>query len=75
VHDLHVWRISDRFDALTVHVTLAKGAHGVDVCRGVARRLKDAFGLEHVTVQPEAPPPEEIVLLRSSKDGPNLRLP
>jgi cobalt-zinc-cadmium efflux system protein len=75
VHDLHVWRISDAFDALTVHVTLANGAHGVDVCRGVARHLKEAFGLEHVTVQPEAPPPEEIVRLRSSRDGRHLPLP
>src|SRR4051812_34170789 len=32
VHDLHVWRISERFDALTAHVTLARGQHGTDVC-------------------------------------------
>jgi cobalt-zinc-cadmium efflux system protein len=75
VHDLHVWRISDRFDALTVHVTLANGAHGVDVCREVARRLHGAFGLEHVTVQPEAPAPDEIVGLRSSRDGRRLLAP
>ncbi len=72
VHDLHVWRISDRFDALTVHVTLAEGTHGVEVCRDVARRLEETFGLEHVTVQPEAPPPIEIVCLRSSRDGRRL---
>jgi cobalt-zinc-cadmium efflux system protein len=64
VHDLHVWRISDAFDALTVHVTLAAGAHGVEVCRAVALRLRQVFGLEHVTVQPEAPPPPELVTLR-----------
>jgi cobalt-zinc-cadmium efflux system protein len=69
VHDLHVWRISDAFDALTVHVTLTDGAHGVDVCREVAKRLEDEFGLEHVTVQPEAPMPAEIVVLRLSRDG------
>jgi cobalt-zinc-cadmium efflux system protein len=69
VHDLHVWRISDRFDALTVHVTLAPGAHGVDVCREVAASLRNRFGLEHVTVQPEAPPPPELVPLRRSKAG------
>jgi cobalt-zinc-cadmium efflux system protein len=64
VHDLHVWRISDAFDALTVHVTLARGAHGVEVCRAVGDRLSEDFGLEHVTVQPEAPPPDELVPLR-----------
>ncbi len=69
LHDLHVWRISDRFDALTVHVTLERGAHGVDVCRGVAERLHEDHGLDHVTVQPEAPPPDELVSVRSSRDG------
>lgn len=69
VHDLHVWRISDRFDTLTVHVTLERGAHGVDVCREVGRRLHDEYGLEHVTVQPEAPPPSPVVPLRLSRDG------
>ena len=75
VHDLHVWRISDQFDALTAHVTLADGAHGVEVCRDVAKRLEEVFGLEHVTVQPEAPPPVEIVCLRSSRDGRRLGAP
>lgn len=69
LHDLHVWRISDKFDALTVHVTLAKDAHGVEVCRDVARRLRHEFGLEHVTVQPEAQPPGELVSLRVRHDG------
>src|SRR5262249_50275887 len=27
LHDLHVWRISERFDSLTAHVTLARGEH------------------------------------------------
>jgi cobalt-zinc-cadmium efflux system protein len=71
VHDLHVWRISDAFDALTVHVTLEGGAHGVEVCRDVARKLAEEFGLEHVTVQPEAPLPAEIVSLRLSEKGPS----
>lgn len=75
VHDLHVWRISDRFDALTAHVTLAEGAHGVEVCRDVARRLEETFGLDHVTLQPEAPPPVDIVCLRSSRDGRRLVVP
>jgi cobalt-zinc-cadmium efflux system protein len=69
LHDLHVWRISDRFDALTVHVTLARGAHGVEVCRRVAEKLRAEHGLEHVTVQPEAPPPDEVVPVRLSRDG------
>jgi cobalt-zinc-cadmium efflux system protein len=73
LHDLHVWSISDKFDALTVHVTLERGSHGVDVCRAVVERLKSEFGLEHVTVQPEAPLPDQVVSVRSSKDGAPIR--
>ena len=73
LHDLHVWRISDRFDALTVHVTLERGSHGVDVCRAVADKLRAQFGLQHVTVQPEAPPPDELVSVRKSREGAALR--
>jgi cobalt-zinc-cadmium efflux system protein len=73
LHDLHVWRISDRFDALTVHVTLARGAHGTDVCKSVCQRLHDEFGLDHVTVQPEAPLPDELVNVRASRDGAPIR--
>jgi cobalt-zinc-cadmium efflux system protein len=73
VHDLHVWRISERFDALTAHVTLARGHHGTDVCREVAACLKSQYGLEHVTIQPEAPPPDDLVVVRTSKDGAPIR--
>jgi cobalt-zinc-cadmium efflux system protein len=69
VHDLHVWRISDRFDALTAHVVLERGSHGTDVCRAVAERLGAVHGLDHVTIQPEPPRPEEVVPVRRSRDG------
>ncbi len=73
VHDLHVWRISERFDALTAHVTLRRGHHGTDVCREIAACLQSQFGLDHVTIQPEAPPPDEMVPVRVSKDGAPIR--
>lgn len=73
VHDLHVWRISERFDTLTAHVVLKRGKHGTDVCRHVAEQLKDAYGLEHVTIQPEPPRPDDLVNLRRSRDGGPLR--
>jgi cobalt-zinc-cadmium efflux system protein len=73
LHDLHVWRVSDGFDILTVHVSLAQGSHGPDVCIEVASALKYQHGIEHVTVQPEAPPPVEMVALRLSEDGPAIR--
>lgn len=73
LHDLHVWRISEELDALTAHVTLTRGAHGTEVCQSVAERLKSEFKLEHVTIQPEAPPPDELVAVRSSRDGAPIR--
>jgi cobalt-zinc-cadmium efflux system protein len=53
-HDLHVWSISDDVPVVTVHVTLAAGHHGTDVARVVGRRIEEAAGKAHVTVQPEA---------------------
>jgi cobalt-zinc-cadmium efflux system protein len=73
VHDLHVWRISERFDTLTAHVTLKRGAHGTDVSRRVSERLLAEHGLGHVTIQPEAPPPDDVVPVRSSRDGGPIR--
>jgi cobalt-zinc-cadmium efflux system protein len=73
VHDLHVWRISEKFDTLTAHVTLERGRHGTDVCRAVAECLQEKYGLSHVTIQPEPPPPDELVPVRTSKDGAAIR--
>ncbi|HEX6766014.1 MAG TPA: cation diffusion facilitator family transporter [Polyangiaceae bacterium] len=69
VHDLHVWRISERFDTLTAHVVLLRGEHGTEVSRRVAERLATEHGLDHVTIQPEAPPPDDVVAVRASRDG------
>lgn len=56
VHDLHAWTISEGFDVVTVHVVLEPGHHGVEVADRVAAAVRNQFGVDHVTVQPEAPP-------------------
>ena len=61
LHDLHVWTVAEGFPAVTVHVVLGDSAHGVEVAREVAARLSRELSLEHVTVQPEAPPAGDIV--------------
>ncbi len=73
VHDLHVWRISERFDTLTAHVVLMRGVHGTEVCRRISERLAAEHGLDHVTIQPEAPPPDDVVAVRLSRDGAVIR--
>jgi cobalt-zinc-cadmium efflux system protein len=66
VHDLHVWSIVEDSPVITAHVVLEPGAHGVEVARNVGRRLEEAFGQAHVTVQPEAAAPEDRLLPPSS---------
>jgi cobalt-zinc-cadmium efflux system protein len=67
-HDLHVWSISEGFDVLTVHIVIARGFHGTDVVDAVARRLREAHGLEHCTIQPEPSREPQLVSLRR-KEG------
>jgi len=69
VHDLHVWQISDDFDALSVHIVIQRGQHGTDMCRVVAARLAGVHGLTHVTIQPEPAPPDDLVQVRRSEGG------
>jgi cobalt-zinc-cadmium efflux system protein len=54
VHDLHVWSLVGDTPVVTAHVLIALGAHGVEVARDVGRRIEEAVGPSHVTVQPEA---------------------
>lgn len=61
LHDLHAWRIEEGFDAVTVHVVIEPGAHGVEVAAEVSARVREAHGIEHVTVQPEAPEGVRVV--------------
>jgi cobalt-zinc-cadmium efflux system protein len=53
VHDLHVWRISDGYDVLTVHVVVADAASGTTIARAITSLLHETFGIAHATVQPE----------------------
>jgi cobalt-zinc-cadmium efflux system protein len=52
VHDVHVWQISLRENAASVHVVTARSSD--DVVRDVREALKNRFQLTHVTVQVES---------------------
>lgn len=78
LHDLHVWSVSDGLPMVSVHVILGGGHHGTDVAASVARRIRDAHHIDHVTVQPEAPRADTLVLLGlpdSPRDLSTLRRP
>lgn len=53
MHDLHVWRIADGYDAAMVHVVVEDVRDAVAVAERVGDRLREAHGIHHVTVQPE----------------------
>ena len=61
LHDLHVWSLVGTAPVVTAHVVLSPGAHGVQVARDVGRRLENAVGGAHVTVQPEAAAETKLV--------------
>ena len=68
VHDLHVWSLTPGAPMLTAHVVLEPGSHGTVVTQAVGRRLRE-HGIEHVTVQAEAPSPGLVALRRKGEDG------
>jgi cobalt-zinc-cadmium efflux system protein len=67
--DLHVWSISDTVDAVSAHVVLDCGSHGVEVAARVASRVRSAHAVDLVTIQPMAPAPNSMVPLRRSETG------
>jgi cobalt-zinc-cadmium efflux system protein len=51
VHDLHVWRITSGFDALSAHVLVGRGEDCHALRRHVERVLAERFGITHTTLQ------------------------
>ena len=59
VHDLHIWSLSGERVALSAHVVLKEIARWETVLAILQAMLRERFGIEHVTLQPE---PAEHVL-------------
>jgi cobalt-zinc-cadmium efflux system protein len=56
VHDLHVWTITSGMDALSAHVVLTEGCESqtaAEILEPLTALLKDAFGIDHTTIQVE----------------------
>ena len=68
VHDLHVWTITSGLYALSGHITVEATtiAEGSGVVEKVSAKLRDAFGIEHVTIQMERETLESIQSHESS---------
>jgi cobalt-zinc-cadmium efflux system protein len=55
VHDLHVWSMSNEDISCTAHVKIGPGIEPANVRKKVAESLDERFGIEHSTIQVEAP--------------------
>ena len=62
VHDLHVWTITSGLYALSGHVTVDSDTitQGSIILEKIAGKLKESFGIEHVTLQMEKETLERI---------------
>ncbi|MDQ2069581.1 cation diffusion facilitator family transporter [Natronospira bacteriovora] len=53
VHDLHIWALSSTQTALSAHVLLRDINDWPGVHWALERQLRETFGIEHATLQPE----------------------
>jgi cobalt-zinc-cadmium efflux system protein len=55
LHDLHVWSLTSGVPVLTAHVVTSAplGASCDDLLDRISQRLKEVFGIDHVTIQIE----------------------
>lgn len=53
VHDLHVWSVSSGEVSLSAHVVIEDMGLWEAVYLGLRSHLHDAYGIEHITLQPE----------------------
>jgi cobalt-zinc-cadmium efflux system protein len=62
VHDLHVWTITSGLYALSGHVTVDTDSisQSSDILERIETKLRDSFGIEHVTIQIEKETLENI---------------
>lgn len=53
VHDLHVWTVTSGFFAMSGHAVVERPEHSQAALEAIRERLRERFGIEHVTVQLE----------------------
>jgi cobalt-zinc-cadmium efflux system protein len=53
IHDLHVWCVSSDEVALSAHVVIQDMSRWDPVYQGLKSHLQEAYGIEHITLQPE----------------------
>jgi cobalt-zinc-cadmium efflux system protein len=51
IHDLHIWGLSTRETALTVHLVMPAGHPGDSALQGLSHELQERFAIDHSTLQ------------------------
>jgi cobalt-zinc-cadmium efflux system protein len=64
VHDLHVWRITSGFDALSAHVLVGQGEDCHARRRDVEHTIAERFGITHTTLQVDHDASDALIELR-----------
>jgi cobalt-zinc-cadmium efflux system protein len=59
VHDLHIWSLGGGHTALAAHVAVERIETWPGALEEARRILRERFGIEHVTLQPEIEPSDE----------------
>ena len=53
IHDLHLWTVSSGFPALSCHLEVDETTPAESILVTVTQRLREKFGLQHITIQQE----------------------
>jgi cobalt-zinc-cadmium efflux system protein len=53
VHDLHVWTVTSGFLAMSGHAVVQDLEHQQRILQEIHKRMRERFGIEHVTIQIE----------------------
>jgi len=69
VHDLHVWTVTAGFGAIAAHVVVAQGADRDLIRRRLELILREAYEIEHTTLQMEEEASQELLHVESAPPG------
>lgn len=70
VHDLHVWALGGSTVALAAHVRIDRMDRWPQALAQARKALRAEFGIEHVTLQPEAEPAgDSLERMRAERDA------
>jgi cobalt-zinc-cadmium efflux system protein len=69
VHDLHVWTVTSGFGAIAAHVVVAQGTDRDLIRRRLELILRDAYGIEHTTLQMEEEASQELLHVENVPGG------